>query len=200
MNISGVYIIKNVITQKCYVGSSFDVYRRWSRHKYELTKNSHHSQKLQNAYNKYGKQAFVFLLAESATTEKQMVKIEQKWIDALDAVQKGYNINPFAGMIGLLPKTAEHKRKIGQAHKGRKLSEESKDKIRQKALGRKIGPMSDEMKKKLSDAKKGWKMPEEGKEKLRQYRLGKKNGPMSEEHKKAISEGRKRYLSSLVLN
>ena len=200
MKISGVYIIKNIKTHKSYVGSSFDIYKRWARHKNDLKKNIHHSEKLQNSYNKYGENSFVFLLAESATKEKQMMEIEQKWIDMLSCVEKGYNINPFAGLVGRMPKTEDHKKKIGQAHKGRKLSEESKEKIRQKAIGRKIGPMSDAMKKKLSDAKKGWKMPEEGKEKLRKFRLGKKTGPMSDAHKKAISDGLKKHYLNLVSN
>jgi len=188
MTISGVYFIKNLTNGKMYVGSSIDIDRRWKRHKVDLLAGRHHSKPLQNAFNKYGLNCFGYFLAESATCTKKMAELEAKWIQMLDSVKNGYNINPFPYEIGLMPKSEEHRKKIGKAHVGRKLSEESKEKIRQKALGRKVGPMSEEQKKKLSEIKKGWKMPEEGKEKLRAFRLGRKTGPMPESQKKAISE------------
>jgi group I intron endonuclease len=190
MSISGVYFIKNKVTNKCYVGSSINIYRRWTTHRRELARGKHHSAYLQNSYNKYGKDAFEFLLAESSFDTKEMAVLEAKWIDRLDAIKNGYNVNPFPYEIGLMPKSDEHKRKIGQAHKGRKLSEESKDKIRQKALGRKVGPMSEEQKKKISEIKKGKStMTEEGKRKLAEYRRSLKGKiTVSEEHKKAISD------------
>jgi group I intron endonuclease len=190
MSISGVYFIKNKVTNKCYVGSSNNIYRRWTTHSRDLAKGEHHSVYLQNSYNKHGKDSFEFLLAESSFCIKEMALLEAKWIDKLDAVKNGYNVNPFPYEIGLLPKTKEHKRKIGQAHKGRKLSEESKEKIRQKALGRKYGPMSEEQKKKLSEIKKGKSpMTDEGKQRLSEFRKSLKGKiPMSENHKKSISD------------
>lgn len=170
MTISGVYFIRNRLTNKSYVGSSINIYRRWNTHKRELKAGLHHSVLLQRSYDKHGEDAFEFCLAESAECPKALQRLEAKWIQILNAVVNGYNMNPFPYLVGLMPKTEEHKRKIGLAHKGRKLSEESKEKIRQKALGRKMGPMSEEQKKKLSEIKKGWKMPEEGKRKLSAYR------------------------------
>lgn len=170
MIISGVYFIRNTLSNKVYVGSSINILRRWTTHKRELKAGRHHSILLQRSFDKHGEEAFEYCLAESTISAKQMIKLEMKWIKMLNAVNNGYNINPFPYEVGLMPKSEEHKRKIGQAHIGRKLSEESKDKIRQKALGRKMGPMSDEQKKKLSEIKKGWKMPEEGKRKLSAYR------------------------------
>ena len=190
MTISGVYFIRNTLSNKVYVGSSINIFRRWTTHKRELKAGRHHSLLLQRSFDKNGEEAFEYCLAESAADAKQMIKLETKWIKMLDSVHNGYNVNPFPYEIGLMPKSEEHKRKIGQAHIGRKLSEESKDKIRQKALGRKMGPMSDELKKKLSEVKKGWKMPEAGKKKLSEYRTGLKLGSMPESQRKAISEGK----------
>lgn len=196
MKLSGVYFIKNINTGKVYVGSSVDIYRRWNTHRRELKTNSHHCVKLQNSFAKHGEEAFEYCLAESSNCLKQIAVLEEKWIQIFDAVDNGYNINPFPYQIGLLHKSEEHKKKIGAAHKGRKLSDESKDKIRQKALGRKRGPMSDEQKKKLSEIKKGWKMPEEGKQKLSEYRKSLKGTiVVSEEAKKNMSLAKLRFLS-----
>lgn len=171
MRICGVYFIKNNITQKVYVGSSIDIFTRWKSHKYKLLNNLHHSTKLQNSYNKYGKDVFEYCLAESAVDRKRASELEQKWIDKMNAVNNGYNVNPFAENVGLLPKTQEHKNKIGQAHLGRKLSEESKEKIRQAARLRKRNPLSEEHKRKISEIKKGKSyMTEEGKKKLSAFR------------------------------
>lgn len=189
MKISGVYFIRNTVTNKCYVGSSVNIYRRWSTHKRELEKGVHHSSYLQNSYKKYGKCSFEFLLAESSSCTKKMALLEAEWIKKLDAINNGYNVNPYPYQIGLLPKSEEHKKKIGQAHLGRKLTEESKDKIRQKALGRKVGPMSEEQKKKLSEVKKGKStMTEEGKKRLSEYRKSMKGKiTVSEQARKNIS-------------
>lgn len=191
MKISGVYFIRNKVNQKVYVGSSIDIYRRWTRHKDDLLKNKHHSIKLQNSYNKHGINQFEFLLAESAFNIKELQKTEQKWIEMFNSYVDGYNSAPVAFEIGLLPKTEEHKRKIGNAHKGRKLSEESKDKIRQKALGRKKKPMSDETKKKISEANKGKIRTLEMRNHLSSVKTGVKTGrKLSESHKQALLAGR----------
>ena len=60
--IIGIYIIKNLKNGKVYVGQSRDIYRRWKEHKNELNKNKHCNVKLQNAWNKYGSDAFSFII------------------------------------------------------------------------------------------------------------------------------------------
>ena len=180
MRICGVYFIRNLANDKVYVGSSINIFTRWKRHKYELKNKKHHSEKLQRAFEKYGEINFEFCLAESALNGEQATLIEQKWINKLDSFVNGYNINPFANNVGLMPKSEEHKRKIGAAHLGRKLSEESKRKIGDCHLGKIRGPMSEETKRNISLSKIGKKpMTEEGKKKLSDFRkstVGKKRG------------------------
>lgn len=62
--VSGVYCILNVINNKCYIGSSVNLKKRRTDHLRELRKNIHHSDKLQNAVNKYGIENFRFCIIE----------------------------------------------------------------------------------------------------------------------------------------
>lgn len=57
---SGIYLIKNIITNQNYVGSSYDIKNRWRQHKWYLKNNKHNNTYLQNSWNKYGEQSFEF--------------------------------------------------------------------------------------------------------------------------------------------
>lgn len=110
--ISGVYIIRNIINGKVYIGSSKDITHRWSLHKSDLNKNKHHSRHLQTSWNKYGKENFEFKILEKVN-EDILCEIEQKYIEFYKSHKRnnGYNINPNAGSSA-----------------GRKVSEETKKK------------------------------------------------------------------------
>lgn len=175
MTISGVYFIRNAQTQKVYVGSSVDIYRRWKSHIYDLNRNAHHSTHLQNAWNAYGESTFEFLLAESASNDKDLSAVEQKWIHIFNAYENGYNCCPIAGNVGRLPKTEAHKRAIGDAHKGKKRSPQARANMSAAARKRSSrGPTSEETKKRISEAKKGWVMSPESRQRLSEAMKGKK--------------------------
>jgi len=53
-----IYFIKNKVTNKYYIGETIDYSTRISHHFTDLKNNTHHSHKLQNAYNTYGKDSF----------------------------------------------------------------------------------------------------------------------------------------------
>lgn len=96
---SGVYIIKNLVNGKVYIGSSIDIYNRWKTHKYGLKNNKHINQHLQNSWNKYGENNFDFsILEETSKLKTTLIEKEQKYIDLYESFerQKGYNINPVA--------------------------------------------------------------------------------------------------------
>ena len=66
-----IYKIQNTINLKLYIGSSSNIKSRFYNHKLELNKNKHHCSHLQNAYNKYGKENFIFVkLLECNEEEK----------------------------------------------------------------------------------------------------------------------------------
>ena len=62
----GIYKIVNRINQHYYVGSSKNIPFRWTRHKKALKSSSHHSRRLQRAWNKYGEESFEFIVVEPA--------------------------------------------------------------------------------------------------------------------------------------
>lgn len=51
---AGVYVIKNNVNGKQYVGSSIDLHMRRIQHFSKLRCGKHINSHLQNAYNKYG--------------------------------------------------------------------------------------------------------------------------------------------------
>lgn len=83
----GVYKIKNVITGEFYIGSTEDLSRRLLSHKLLLKNNKHTNYKLQESYNKYGKDCFVFYELREVpveTTKESLILMEQECIDKSD--------------------------------------------------------------------------------------------------------------------
>lgn len=87
----GIYAIENTVTGECYIGQSKNIVARFQQHMAMLEKGEHHSFKLQKAYDSLGASVFVFKILEICDEELLDVK-EQKWIDKLDAYDKGYNM------------------------------------------------------------------------------------------------------------
>lgn len=78
-----VYEIRHVETNHSYVGSTVTLGDRWTNHRYELNRNTHHTPRLQNAWNKYGKDAFEFRILETRFCESKEERklFELGWID-----------------------------------------------------------------------------------------------------------------------
>ena len=65
--ISGIYKIVNVTNNKCYIGYSSDIFKRFGQHKYKLKNSIHENCHLQRAYNSYGEESFSFEIIEDET-------------------------------------------------------------------------------------------------------------------------------------
>lgn len=89
--IIGIYIIKNLKNGKVYVGQSRDIYRRWKEHKNELNKNKHCNVKLQNAWNKYGSDAFSFIIQLECGVD-DLNNNEKIFVKKYDSYKNGYNM------------------------------------------------------------------------------------------------------------
>lgn len=189
---SGVYSIKNVVTGKSYVGSSVDMQCRRRVHFRHLRRGTHHSVKLQSSWAKHGEVAFVFEVLELVPREEGALRAaEQRWIEALGSVAEGYNVCPQAGNVGRLPKTPEHRAKIGAARRGAKHTPEAKALISTRAKGRKTAPLSAEHRAKIAEANRGKTRTPEQRRNISLARQGLKVGPMSDAQKSAIAASKR---------
>jgi group I intron endonuclease len=73
-NKSGIYKIS--FEDKCYIGSSVNLYNRLHRHKCDLNKDKHHSEYMQNVYNKHGENFFKIEILEYV--ERNIQKLREK--------------------------------------------------------------------------------------------------------------------------
>jgi len=133
----GIYMIKNIINSKYYIGSSVNLDRRINTHFRELKKCNHENSYLQNSYNKHGKDAFKVEILETITDKSIVLIREQFYIDSLDACNrdKGYNIYTIAGSPQgrkVTKKQSEQQRKFmleNNPFKGKHHSKETKLKM-----------------------------------------------------------------------
>lgn len=134
---SGIYKILNTTNDMFYIGQSVDFYVRWSKHKSELNKSIHDNSYLQNAWNKYGEDAFEFIVIEEVTDLSKLNEAEQFWMNITKCCNReiGYNLSPVAGSPLGTKHSNETKNKmslIAKGHKrnlGKKHSEQTKIKI-----------------------------------------------------------------------
>lgn len=89
-----IYRITNLQTQKAYVGITEDYERRRKRHIQDLRKNSHHSPKLQRAWNYWGEENFEFSCRSVKIHQyEDLYKLEIAEIQKYNSYNDGYNCN-----------------------------------------------------------------------------------------------------------
>ena len=158
--ISGIYYLQNTENSLCYIGSSVDIRNRVRVHFSDLLRGEHHSQKLQNAFNKYGVDAFVWGVCEEVPPDNMsLMEKEQLWIDELGH----YNICKVAGSprgVTMELSDDERKRRSDRAKKlVASLTKEQREYALARALDAKRGvPLTPEHRKKLREATKGRKL------------------------------------------
>ena len=154
----GIYLIRNKINGKVYVGQSSNIKNRWVKHRSELKLNKHGNKHLQLSWNKYGEQKFEFSISQFCSTE-QLTFQEQITKDYFELFKGVYNQagpvdHPTRGVKNLFKHSSEAKQKIGEAGRGRILSIETKQK--------------------MSESKKGIKIPIEHTKRLKELNIGNK--------------------------
>ena len=153
-----IYAITNIINDKQYVGQAVVKNKRWKDHKLSLNVGKHNNAYLQAAYNKYGKENFIYTVLEVIDGGPDLIarltEREQYWMNKLNTVApNGYNLNPTAGSAIRFKHTEETKLKWSEQRKGKKRSEEAKANI--SAGHKKRKPVSDETKEKMRQAQLG---------------------------------------------
>ena len=115
----GIYKIENLITKDCYIGSSLVIEVRKNQHFNSLSRGKNNSIFLQAAYDKYGINNFTFEIIEICNKDV-LIEKEQYYLD---------NIVPLYNMC-----------KKAYSTEGRKVSEETKNKLRERNLKLGIKP------------------------------------------------------------
>lgn len=133
---SGIYKITNKINKKYYVGSAYDLYKRYKEHRSALVSNRHHNKQLTRFVNKYGIDNLEFNLLEECLIE-ELESREQYYINS--------DKNLFNETVD-----------VKACNRGKKLSEEHKQRI-SKSIKAKGIKRSKETKQKISKANKGHK-------------------------------------------
>lgn len=152
-----IYKIKHIPSGKIYIGQTISsTSDRFSSHKSKLRKNKHSNSYLQNYWNKYGEEEFIFIPVCRASSLEELNQLEEILIQRYKAhvTLGGFNL-----------------KKGGDNHK---MASSTKLLISKKLIGNRNGtynkgisrpngmagiPKSDETKKKISQTLKGRKIP-----------------------------------------
>lgn len=177
----GIYKIIHKESGKYYIGSTISFKKRWITHRYKLNNNLHENDHLQNAWNKYGKNAFQFLVIEYIDNKNDLLRLEQTYLDKIkldfeNKIDSHYNQRYNACKVEM---TNEIKEKIGNANRGRKHTDFTKLKMSFSRTDKKHWgygkPRSEETKKLLSKKLKGRKLNSETIQKMSLNRKGSNN-------------------------
>lgn len=206
-----IYVLKNKINGKCYVGQTIQLFK----YRFRVHQTSHSL--IGKALRKYGSENFEKILMENIS-EEQLDDLERDYIQKYNCIcPNGYNLT-YGGEGGRRSeeakriisesckgkkkriRTAEHNKKIGESSKGRhwkmKMSEETKKKIGKANKGK---HHSEETKRKIGEAKNGntnWLGKHHSEETKYKMSNAKKGKILTNNHKKKISEShRGKHLS-----
>ena len=156
-----LYKILNKNTGKAYIGQTINEPRvRFSYHRQRLKKGTHDNEYLQRSFNKHGIDSFMFYTILKTDDLESLNLYEEQFIKILRATDRnfGYNIRPG----GLNTKHSEEtKKKISLAGMGRPKTENEINLTRQRMIGntyakaQKGKKVSEEAKNKMSIAKQG---------------------------------------------
>lgn len=139
---SGIYVIRNTVNGKVYIGQAQYLARRIYEHKYHLERGTDKCTLLQRAVTKYGLENFSFSTLEECHVDL-LNEREIYWINKMHSTNpsNGYNINSGGDDGG----------------RGRKYPDEFGRRISEMKIGKHI---TDEHRRKISEAQKGKPKPE----------------------------------------
>lgn len=125
---SVIYLIKNLIDNKIYIGSTKNFTSRKYQHKSKLRKNKHSNIYLQRAFNKYGEENFEFIILDIVESSNLLIK-EQYYLDNMNP---DYNICKIAGTRTNVSfsHTKEAKEKISKSLIGNNYSKNKRNALK----------------------------------------------------------------------
>jgi len=102
----GIYIIKNNVNGKIFLGKSKNLNGKINSNKFQLKYGSHLNKELQQDYNKYGEDNFSFEILDQLKHDNDLTKdftkdletLEELWLEKLQPYgDKGYNKRKIKG-------------------------------------------------------------------------------------------------------
>jgi group I intron endonuclease len=111
----GIYIIRNLVNDKIYVGSSVNIKKRFNQHKNSLRKNKHHNKYLQKSWNKYKEESFEFIVIERHSYPEKILGRENKCILLYNPEYNIIRVNKEGRFI----LSEETRKKISESNKGK---------------------------------------------------------------------------------
>lgn len=187
IKISCIYAHINKINGMIYVGQTKDYYKRMKHYKHRYKNQT----KLYNATNFYGWDKFIFGEILEFCPPEKLNEREKYWIRHLNTFDisnqnMGYNLTEGGDGGPKGPFSDIHKENLSKAHKGqtsgnkgKKLTNEQRQKLSTALKGCKKGSPSEQHRKNLSLSKMGKKQPN--------VSLAKKGKKFTEEHKRKLS-------------
>jgi len=185
-----VYVITCLLNGKQYVGETGNPTSRMKGHFFPPPSRKERLQVIQKAIKKHGHDNFIFEVVSSHDTVEEAFTAENSLI--LKKKSEGillYNMND--GGVGGINPSPETREKMSKARLGIKLSDSTKNLIREKAKNQMNDPERRAQQRKI--AKDWWEnLPEEEKEiRIKELKAGQKKRiytPLSEERKRQISD------------
>jgi group I intron endonuclease len=187
-NQSGIYQISNSINDKIYIGSAFNLYKRFKQHVWALKNNKHHNNQLSNFTKKYSLDVLKFEIIEFVEVTLLEEK-EQYYIDKYkeNLFNESYDVKSFnrnkklslqhkqniSNALKKYIQTPEHRENINKSLKGKAgkytRTEELRDNLRDKIKKNK------ERGEKISESLKGRKVTWVNHSQETKKKIGEKN-------------------------
>lgn len=194
---SGIYGIHNTVTDKWYVGQAVNIRARWNAHKSMLSRNERESIHLLRAWQKYGPDAFEWVILEECSPEI-LDEREKYWITQKDSYKNGYNRTLGGGGIHGYQITKAHKEKIRKATEAKWADPEHR-RMRLNAMH--AATDNEEYRSKISEAgKKNWADPDFKKLSLKRMQEGARNPESIEKRKASLRKAFKNPESKAKLS
>lgn len=209
-----IYEIRNLTTNKRYIGRTQSPEKRKHRHFNDLKNGRHHCIYLQRSYNKYGVSNFKFTILEEVETFEEVCDRELYYLNSGEDLYNISKLSTGGDLISYHPNKNKIRQKISKASKEYwdNMTPEERQRRSNKLKGKNNPnydnrgennplygiPLSEEHKKKISKSNKGKKMSQEAIAKANQHRKGKipwnkgkTLSPLTEEHKRKLSKSLK---------
>jgi group I intron endonuclease len=111
----GIYVIRNIVNDNIYIGSSVNIKKRFCQHRNSLRKNKHHNKYLQRSWNKYGEENFEFVVIEHHSYPEKILGRENQYILLYNPEYNSVRVNK----EGRFVLSEETKKRISESNKGK---------------------------------------------------------------------------------